>query len=180
MLFRSSGTVTTSTGGDITLTSGNLFIPTTGSLTYNRIKNLTIAPTAQLVIDGGYLKTTASLHNDGIFRIIKGKAEIGNSSGNGLETISTGTFEMLDGELNIAGRFEVTDGTALISGGTIDLNTVGHTSSTLATLHLTADSKFTMTAGIINFKNPAGINKLDLAILSGGSKSFGEIGRAHV
>ena len=168
-----SGTVTTSTGGDITLTSGNLFIPTTGSLTYNRIKNLTIAPTAQLVIDGGYLKTTASLHNDGIFRIIKGKAEIGNSSGNGLETISTGTFEMLDGELNIAGRFEVTDGTALISGGTIDLNTVGHTSSTLATLHLTADSKFTMTAGIINFKNPAGINKLDLAILSGGSKSFG-------
>ena len=167
-----SGTASTSTGGDIILTSGILTIPASGSLSYNRVKNLTVEPTAQLIVDGGYLKTTASLHNDGIFRIVTGTVDIGSSSGNGLETISTGTFEMLNGTLNIAGRFVVTDGTASISGGTLNLNTIGHNSTSLATLHLTADSKFSMTGGIINFKNPNGTGNLDMAIFSGEYKSF--------
>src|SRR5690606_25788672 len=65
-------------------------------------------------------------------------------------------------------------GNADISGGTINLNTVGQNSSTKGTLDLSLNSDFTMSNGVINFLNPNGTGNFDVIMLNGvgGSKTF--------
>ncbi|SHJ21314.1 HYR domain-containing protein [Tangfeifania diversioriginum] len=168
------GTAAISGGGSLKMNSGLVQVGSGNSFNINSTGGFTIEETAGLEINGGTLTTGAfSIENKGLFKINDGTVTLGQTSGNSLTIRSSGTLEVNDGTVNIAGRLVVSGGTADIFGGTINLNTEGHSSSSLATLDLTATSDFNMTGGTINFLNPNGSGNLDLSILDGGTKNFG-------
>ena len=162
-------------GGDITFTSGKMQVNTGADVTCTHNAGFLIKNIAGLFINGGTFTTGAfSIDNEGLFQIDSGTITIGTSSGNGIVVKNSGIFDINGGTVNVAGRLEISGGTADISGGTINLNTVGHNSSTIATLDLSLASDFHMTAGTINFLKPNGTGNLDVLIENGvgGNKSF--------
>ena len=160
--------------GTITFTSGIMQINSGASVICTHNAGFTIEENAGMVIAGGTFTSGAfTITNRGLFQIDNGTVNIGTVSGNSLFVGNAGTFLMNNGTLNVAGRLQISGGTATVNGGTINLNTVGHSSSSFATLDLTATSVFNMTGGTINFLQPNGSGNLDLSILSGGTKTFG-------
>jgi len=150
-------------------------IPPGTTFSCNHNHQLIIENTGGLLINGGTLSTNNfSIQNDGIFQINSGTATLGSEPGNSLLTRSSGTFIMNGGIVNVAGRFQVSGGDAEISAGTLNINTVGHNSSTIASFDLSSTANFNMTGGNIVFIIPNGTGNSDISIIdgSGGSKSI--------
>ncbi len=148
---------------------GNLEIQTGGDITCSDNVNLTIPENAELIINGGSFSTTNSLINEGLININSGTVNIGQSDGNSLHTTSSGIFEITDGTLNIAARFFVSGGDVTISGGTINVSKTGHSNSTYASFHISANTDFTIRNNAqIDFHKPNTGTAGDLVIISGG------------
>jgi len=160
---------------DVLFTSGLLEIGSGGNINFIGNAGFTIGENAGIVISGGIFSTgDFSIDNKGLIQIDSGTLTFGTSSGNSVVIRSSGTLDINGGTVNVAGRLEVSGGTADISGGTINLNTKGNGSSSIATLDLSSTSVFNMTGGTINFENPTGLNGYDIIIEnSSGSKTFG-------
>jgi hypothetical protein len=149
---------------------GRLEISTGGDLSCTQNVNLTVPQNAELVLNGGSFSTAASLINEGLIEMNSGSFSIGQIDGNSLQTTSNGTFEMSGGELNLAARFYVSGGDATISGGTVNLSTLGHSNSTHASFHISANTDLTVSGSAqIVFHNPNSGSAGDLLIFSGGS-----------
>jgi hypothetical protein len=162
--------------GDIFLTSGLLQVNSGANIICTHNLGFTIESIAGLYINGGTFKTGSfSVENKGLLQVDSGTLNLGNSSGNGVIIRSSGTFDINGGTVNVAGRLEVSGGTADISGGTINFNTIGHNSSSIATLDLSLSSVFNMSGGTIIFYNPNGSGYLDVSVVnSTGSKNITE------
>lgn len=159
--------------GTITFTSGIMQISSGTSVICTHNAGFTIEEDAGVVISGGTFTTGPfSVENEGFIRIDSGALTFGTNSGNGVVIRNSGQLEINGGIVNVAGRLEVSGGTVDISDGTINLNTVGHSSATLGTLDLSLSSVWNMTGGTLNFENPSGA--YDVVIKnSSGSKTFG-------
>ncbi|MGC9354648.1 MAG: HYR domain-containing protein, partial [Mariniphaga sp.] len=151
---------------------GKLEIISGGSLDCNHNLNLTIPPNAELIINGGYFKTGASIQNDGTFHIIDGTADIGSVSGNELQTRSDAIFQIDNGELNISGRLVNSAGTAIINGGTINISTIGHANSGEASFDMSSTTNLTISGGLINIHRPNGSGYYDIYIVNAANKSI--------
>lgn len=129
-----------------------------------------------------------SITNAGLIRIAAGTATFGYLSGNSVHTQINGAFVVNGGEVNVAGRLENTAGDATtflgtsyevgltVSGGTINLSTIGNGSSGTGSLNVTAAGYFDFSGGTINFIKPSSApNAIDLHLedVSGnGTKSI--------
>ncbi|GAB1451510.1 hypothetical protein MASR2M47_15660 [Draconibacterium sp.] len=112
-------------GGNISFTSGLMQINSGVSVGCTFNTGFTIESSAGISVNGGTFTTGAfSLENDGLFQINSGTATLGGASGNSIIVRNSGIFDINGGTINVAGRLEVSGGTADISGGTINLNTV--------------------------------------------------------
>jgi large repetitive protein len=139
----------------VLLLNGIMEVISGGTINFIGNAGFTIEEDAGIFVNGGTLTTGSfSVENKGLFRIDSGTSTLGASTGNSLTMRSTGKLDVNGGILNIAGRLEVSGGTVTMTGGTVNLNTVGQGSSSKASLDLSATSIFNMTAGTINFLNP--------------------------
>lgn len=96
-----------------------------------------------------------TLINAGELIIRDGTYNIGTGSGNELLTTSTGRFEMSGGTVNISGRFRTSGGDCMITGGTMNLATVGHANRTLGAFHISQSADLIISGTpLITFTNP--------------------------
>ncbi|MBA4408158.1 MAG: hypothetical protein C0397_01890 [Odoribacter sp.] len=121
--------------------NGSYTIPSTGGLWLGN-SNATIIAMDGTVTNLGELKITTGIYNIGI------------SSGNSSETNSSGKFILLDGTLNIAGRFKISGGKGTISGGTMNIATIGHASASEGAFHVTLSADLDISGGLITFTRP--------------------------
>ena len=167
-------TVTTAASpATLSFTNGLLRIQPSGNFTHNGA-GPTISSTAGLHVNGGvFVNGNSTITNAGLFRVSSGTATLGLIAGNSLDNNAGGVFDMTGGTVSITGRLTFSTGaTAVsnISGGTINLSTVGNGSGT-ATLDMTAASKINVSAGIINFKTANSVGN-DVNLPAGGAKLF--------
>ncbi len=120
-----------------------------------------------------------------MIRVTQGTYNIGTSSGNSLNYKTGSSLILEGGALNIAGRFTGTGTTQTISfnmsGGTMNVSTVGNSSATLATFNIpAAGSSFTVSGGAIILQRPNGsttgidyINTAGTQNITGGTVQFG-------
>lgn len=95
-----------------------------------------------------------TLTNAGELIIRDGTYNIGTGTGNELLTTTTGRFEMSGGTMNISGRFRISDGDCILTGGTMNLATMGHANRTLAAFHISPSADLTMSGNpLITFAN---------------------------
>ncbi len=160
--------------GNLELNSGLLHLKS-GITQFNGSTNLSINSDAGIHVNGAELITAGfSIINDGLFKVSSGKATVGARSGNSLQTRRYGTLWVEGGELNIAGRLINTAGVAIISGGTINISTLGHSSSTYATFDMSISTHLEITGGEIRIHYPNGTsrNPTDIRLRNGGSKEI--------
>ena len=90
----------------------------------------------------------------GLLRMTSGTYNVGTASGNSMSGATTSSFIIEGGTMNFASRLLVTSGTPCnytMSAGTININTVGNTSSASPSFGFTsATSIFNMSGGTIN------------------------------
>jgi hypothetical protein len=122
----------------------------------------------------------------GIFRLSQGTINIGTNAGNSLRTKGTTAQIIIEGgTLTIAGRISPTTAgsnsfTYNQSGGTVTLNTVGSTSSTLAAFDMSSNlSNFTISGGTIIIRNKTSntkdyYNPASTFSVTGGTIQFGD------
>ncbi|RIJ49966.1 HYR domain-containing protein [Maribellus luteus] len=174
-----SGTAAVLSSGLLTMTSGLVTIPGTGSFSVNPAIGLTIEQAAGFDVTGGSLSTgNFTITNNGLIRINSGTANFGINSGNTVHTQNHGAFIVSNGSVDIAGRLESTaDGTLsppglnsgiTISGGIVSLSTAGNNLSGVGSLNVTSSGDFYFTGGTIIFQNPStATTELDLGLISG-------------
>ena len=164
-------------------TSG-LFKITTGTFQFAGITGPTIPATGGVWVNGATLNTgNFSTTFNGLLRVTSGGvANFGASAGNSLEINNGGgtLFAFLDmqgGIINVAGRLFINNrGTLMMSGGTINVNTLGTLSNgSNASFEVTATSHInTLSGGTIILQNPNLSTTVgDLLITSGtGTKTI--------
>ena len=158
--------------GDIFLTTGLLQINNGISVTCTHNSGFTIQTDAGLRILGTFTSGAFSIDNKGVFEVDGGTANLGTIAGNSLTIMSSGDFTLKNsGQINIAGRLELSGGDAVISGGTLNINTVGNNSAS-PSFYLSPTSTINMSGGNIVFQNPNGSGNLDMFIETGGTKTF--------
>ena len=140
-------------------TEGNYTIPATGGFWLGN-QNATV------------IGMNGSVTNLGDLRITNGTYEIGISGENSLETLTDGQFQMSGGTLNIAGNFKMDGGSAIISGGRINLATQANSADQLPTFNISGQAKLELygtpviTIAYPNSKNSP-INDIQIGIGSG-------------
>ncbi|HWI90994.1 MAG TPA: hypothetical protein VNT20_06945, partial [Flavisolibacter sp.] len=156
--------------GNITLANGILEL---SSGTFQFKSNPNMPSTTGLWVNGGTVSTVGSfsIDNNGSIKVSSGTFNVGNASGNSLTTSGTsGKFEINGGTVNVAGRLENTNGTAIISGGIITVSTAGNALSSAGSFHMSANTDFTMSGGTVVFQKPSTAGtQVDLYIVSGGT-----------
>ena len=179
-------TSTATVASALNFTHGLLRIQPTGSMTVNG-SGPNIVATSGLHVNGGIFNTIGvSVDNAGLFNETSGTANIGTVTGNSLNNNSGGIFDMSGGTLNLSGRLTFSTGavpTSNLSGGNINLATVGNSSVT-ATLDMTGPTKINVSGGLITFKNANTGTGGDVNILfttgakpfTGGTMQFGTVG----
>ena len=96
-----------------------------------------------------------TITNNGLVRITAGTFNVGTKSGNSINTSSTGTFVQSGGTINIAGRFTINDGECTISGGTMNLATIGHADKSQGAFHISPFADLVMSGNpLITFSHP--------------------------
>ncbi len=160
----------------LTLTNGLLRINSGGVLNLPNAAQ-TITATSGIEVTNGIINGgNATLNNDGFFRLNSGTVNIGTAAGNSWQNRSNSVFVVSGGTMNIAGRlmFTAANTLASITGGTINLCTVGNTATT-GSFNMVATAGITISGNpVINFVNPnTNASPVDLNILSGsGVKSI--------
>ncbi|KAF0238990.1 MAG: HYR domain-containing, partial [Prolixibacteraceae bacterium] len=117
-----------------------------------------------------------TVDNNGELKISAGTFNIGTASGNSSVTNNNGKFELSDGTVNIAGRFQVSGASATITGGVMNLSSLGNGDANEATFHVTLASNLTISGSpLITFTRPNSnsVPFNDIEILSGsGTKTI--------
>ena len=166
--------------GNISIING-LFKITSGTFQFSGIAGPTIPATGGLWVNGAILNSgNFSSTFNGLLRVTAGVANFGTSSGNSLEINNGGgtLFAFLDvqgGTINVAGRLFINNrGTLMMSGGAINVNTVGLNNTTNAGFEVTATSHINpLSGGTIILQNPNSGTGGDLLITSGtGTKTI--------
>lgn len=145
-------TITSGTFGIIGLETFNnpLFYATTG--------NYTIPPNGGFLLDNPNATIVGmygTLINDGEVIIRRGTYNIGTGTGNESVTNSSGRFEMSGGNLNISGRFRIDGGDCILTGGTMNLATIGHADRTRAAFYASPSADITIRGDpLITFAYP--------------------------
>lgn len=160
----------------LTLTNGLLRINSGGILNLPNAAQTITATSGIEVTDGIINGGNATLNNDGFFRLNSGTVNIGTAAGNSWQNRSNSVFVVSGGTMNVAGRlmFTAANTLASITGGTINLCTVGNTATT-GSFNMVATAGITISGNpVINFVNPnTNASPVDLNILSGsGVKSI--------
>jgi hypothetical protein len=117
-----------------------------------------------------------TVSNTGLFKIETGTYNVGAASGNDLSTggVTTGRFEMLGGTLSVTGSLINTAGIAIITGGTINIATLGNSSSSVGSFHMSLSTDLTITGSptiIIHKANTTGFNDINI-LNSTGTKTI--------
>ena len=174
--------VTVLSSGSLTMTSGLVTIPASGSLAINPSNTLDIDQNSGFDVLGGDLSTgNFSVTNEGLIRIASGSSvSFGTNSGNEVHTQFDGAFIVTGGTVSIAGRLYNSAAGTLdsgglnlpagisISAGTVTLCTIGNGASSTGSLHVTSSAYFDFSGGTIVFQNPSTAStELDLGLLSG-------------
>ncbi len=182
-VVEATGSGAISNTGTLTITNG-LFEMTTGTFQFGGIAGPDIPATGGFWVHGATLNGgNFTVTNDGWIRVSTGIANFGNSSGNSVHNQNKGYFDVSGGTVNIAGRLENTaSGSALagipstgasITGGTINLSTIGNNASNTGSFDMSTSSTLNMNNGTVVFQNPStAATPVDLYIISGGSKSI--------
>ncbi|HTM92070.1 MAG TPA: G8 domain-containing protein, partial [Flavisolibacter sp.] len=157
--------------GNISLANG-IFKVSSGIFQFK--SNPNIPSTAGLWVNGGLVNSVSasfSVDNNGLVRVSAGTLNVGTSSGNSLTTSgSTGKLEITGGVVNIAGRLENTNGSAVISGGVITVSMIGNGLSSTGSFHISANTDLNMSGGTVVFQNPGTASTpIDLYIVGGGT-----------
>jgi hypothetical protein len=181
-ILEANGVGALSNNGNITISNG-LFKMTSGTWQFNA--GPTIPNTGGISVNGATLNGgNFSYTNNGWINIASGTANFGTSSGNQLSNQNTGYFSISGGTANFSGRLRNTaSGTAntgvpgtgvAISGGTLNICTVGNASSAEASFGMSTTSNLNISAGTIIFQNPnsSATTPLDINIISGGTKTI--------
>ncbi|HOY40115.1 MAG TPA: hypothetical protein PLK75_12530, partial [Bacteroidales bacterium] len=161
----------------LTMTNGLLKINSDGELNLPAAGQ-TIGTGAGIEVNGGTLNGgSATMVNNGYFKLTSGTVNIGAVAGNSFENRSNSRFYIESGIMNITGRlmFTAANTDAIISGGTLNLCTVGNTSSSYGAFNMIGTANISITGTpLITFQNAgSGATPLDLNILSGtGTKNF--------
>jgi hypothetical protein len=182
-IVEANGPGAISNTGNLSIANG-LFKITTGTFQFAGVTGPTIPATGGVWVNGATLNTgNFSTTFNGLLRVTSGGvANFGASAGNSLEINNGGgtLFAFLDmqgGIINVAGRLFINNrGTLMMSGGTINVNTLGTlNNSTNASFEVTATSHINaLSGGTIILQNP-NLNTTggDLLITSGvGTKTI--------
>ena len=139
-VLEANGSGAISNTGNITLTNGLLQL-TSGTFQFK--SDPLIPASAGLWINGATLNSAASFtyHNNGLIKVTTGTANFGTSSGNDLGTGGGGELEIDGGNVNVSGSLINTAGNAIITGGTINLATVGNSSSAQGSFQMSVSSR---------------------------------------
>ncbi len=182
-VLEATGTGAISNTGTLSITNG-LFEMTTGTFQFGGIAGPNIPATGGIWVRGATLNGgNFTVTNDGWVRVSTGIANFGNSSGNSVHNQNKGYFDVSGGTVNISGRLENTaSGAALtgipssgvsITGGTINLATVGNNASNTGSFDMSTSATLNMNNGTVVFQNAStAATPVDLNIISGGSKSI--------
>ncbi|MDD3875634.1 MAG: T9SS type A sorting domain-containing protein [Bacteroidales bacterium] len=166
----------------LTLTSGTFKLSSASTIT-----PFTSGPTIPAL--GGFWNNGGTINAGGfswtvtgLFRNSDGIINIGNATGNSL-TYNTGSVIQIEGgTVNIAGRLSGTTSTTYNqTGGTLNVCTIGSTSTSLAPFKLTTGSSFTMSGGTIVIHRLSSNNTADYENLANTSNVTGgtlQIGNA--
>lgn len=96
-----------------------------------------------------------TLINHGEVVIMRGTYNVGSGTGNELLTTPTGRFEMSGGTLNSSGRFRIDGGDCVITGGTMNIATIGHADRTLAAFYASPSANLSISGDpLITFAYP--------------------------
>ncbi|MBK6281846.1 MAG: hypothetical protein IPF54_03510 [Draconibacterium sp.] len=166
--------------GSLTLMSGLITVPSGGTFAVYPSNALTIPSIAGFDVTGGLLSTgNFTISNRGLIRISSGTVNFGTNSGNSVETLVDGVFQVSGSSVvNIAGRLENSAGGTLaplgipsgirISGGTVTLATVGNGLSNVGSLNVTTNGAFHFTGGtiVLQRESTAG-TAIDIGIVDG-------------
>ncbi len=117
-----------------------------------------------------------SVDNNGELRITDGIFNVGIVPGNSSVTNNNGKFMLTGGVMNVAGRFLLSNATGTFTGGNLNISTIGHASSTLASFECSLTSVLSIsgstTITIIN-PNSSATPSNDIDIFAGsGTKTI--------
>lgn len=166
----------TATAGFLTLTRGTFRLSNTGAVNVTAFTAAaTIQRNARLWVNSASVVVNTiggSITNFGEVRVSNGTLNIGNNTDQNL-TSSGGTLTITGGTVNIAGRFDRTNTTVVtifsMSGGILNLPTVGSTSTTLSPFMMDVPgSQFIQTGGTIVIKREGGNGASDLGFNTAG------------
>jgi hypothetical protein len=175
--------------GFLSITNGTFSI--IGSNTFsNPVFNIT---SYSIPTSGGFwlgnanatvIAQNGSVDNNGEIKITAGTFNIGSALGNSSVTNNNGKFELSGGVMNVAGRFLLSNADGIISGGALNISTIGHSSSTQASFECSLTSDLTISGSpvitIVNpNSNPTPFNDIEILAgsgikaITGGTFQFG-------
>ncbi|HRQ29359.1 MAG TPA: fibronectin type III domain-containing protein, partial [Saprospiraceae bacterium] len=163
LTIKGSSNTNTTTGACLTLTNGIVKFSGTYTIT-NAIfqtAGYSVGSTGGVWLNNPNF-TVAGLNGSptmsGLLRITSGTFNVGQVAGNSMGGATTSKFIFEGGTSNFASRLNVTSSGASfnMSGGTININTVGNSSTTTPSFGFTSTtSVFTMSGGTINMVQPS-------------------------
>ena len=166
---------TVAAGGFLTTTTFNGIVKFSGAFTLTNpiftAAAYSVPSTAGLWLNNSTF-TVAGLNGSptmsGLLRVTNGTYNIGTSTGNAMGGATTSKFIFEGGTVNISGRLYTSSACSLtVSGGTINVTTVGNSSSSSPGFGFTSSSNIiTMSGGTINLVNRnTGTTKYDYYVL---------------
>lgn len=156
--------------GFLTLLNGTFrFSPTTALTITPFNTTMSIPYTARIWMNSGLSTMTFTGGNIDLFgelRCSSGTMNVGNAANNGVSS-NGGLFIVTGGTVNVAGRYDRPNTTCIsrftMSGGTVTLNTVGSTSTTLAPFQMDVPgSQYIHTGGTLIIRREGGTGAQNL------------------
>jgi len=150
------------TTNPLDLVSGTFKLSTNSVITPFTTNPTTIGATCGIWNNGGTINSPGlTWQLSGLLRNSAGTTNIGNATDNSLNYLTGSSIIIDGGTLNIASRIcPNTVGTAITtykqSGGMVNINTAGSTSTSVAPFDITSGSSFTITGGTNTIQNASG------------------------
>ncbi len=170
--------------GFLTLVNGTFRFSSPSALTITPFNTTATIPyTARLVMNSASSTMAFTGGNIDLFGELRnniGTMNIGNAANNGISS-NGGLFYIAGGTVNVAGRYDRPNTTCLsrftMTGGTVILNTVGSTSTTVAPFQMDVPgSQYTHTGGTIIIRREGGTGAQNLGFTCTGGNINNAIG----